>query len=154
MVTRIVVSKSQGWLRAYGPDGRVVREFPAIVGRSGAGTKQLEGDQLTPEGEYYVCVKNPRSRFHLSLGLSYPNPQDARRGLERGVIGFDEVREIEQAHAARRTPPWRTALGGEIFIHGEAEGREGTAGCVGLANSAIEVLFSEVELGTPVLIEP
>jgi murein L,D-transpeptidase YafK len=154
MIAKIVVSKSERWLRAYASDGTLVREFPAIVGRSGLGTKEVEGDERTPEGEYYVCFKNPRSRFHLSLGLSYPNLEDARRGLDRGLIDTAQYGEIADAHAARRSPPWRTPLGGEIFIHGEADGRGGTAGCVGVSNSAIEALFPWVELGTTVVIQP
>jgi murein L,D-transpeptidase YafK len=154
MVAKIVVSKSERWLRAYAADGTLVTEFPAIVGRSGAGAKEVEGDLRTPEGEYYVCFKNPRSRFHLSLGLSYPNLDDARRGLERGLIDTTQYVAIADAHAARRSPPWRTPLGGEIFIHGEAEGRDGTAGCVAVSNSAIEALFQWVELGTTVIIQP
>jgi len=154
MVTKIVVSKSQRLLTAYGSDGRVLKVFPAIVGRSSVGTKEREGDERTPEGEYYVCFKNPQSRFHLSLGLSYPSRGDAERGLERGTIGLVEYREIADAHDARRIPPWKTPLGGEIFIHGAMEGREATAGCVAISDRAIEELFPQVELGTPVLIEP
>jgi murein L,D-transpeptidase YafK len=154
MITKIVVSKSQRSLTAYGADGRVLRIFPVIVGRESAGAKEREGDERTPEGEYYVCFKNPQSRFHLSLGLSYPNPADAERGLANGMISAAEYREIAAAHAARRIPPWKTSLGGEIFIHGEMAGRGGTAGCVAVSNAAIEELFPQVELGTPVLIEP
>lgn len=154
MIAKIVVSKSERWLRAYAPDGTLVTEFPAIVGRNGAGAKEVEGDERTPEGEYYVCFKNPRSRFHLSLGISYPNLEDARRGVERGLIDTAQFGEIADAHAVRRSPPWRTPLGGEIFIHGEADGRDGTAGCVAVSNSAIEALFPRVELGTTVVIQP
>ena len=154
MITKIVVSKSQKLLTAYGADGAVLKVFPAIVGREREGTKQREGDERTPEGEYYVCFKNPQSRFHLSLGLSYPNAADARRGLERGEIGGAEYREIVEASDARRVPPWKTPLGGEIFIHGEMRDRSGTAGCVAVSNRAIEELFPQVALGTPVVIEP
>ncbi len=154
MVAKIVVSKSQRSLTAYGADGRVLRVFPVIVGREPTGTKEREGDERTPEGEYYVCFKNPQSRFHLSLGLSYPSLADAERGLEAGMIGSAEYREIAEAHAARRIPPWKTSLGGEIFIHGEMGERGGTAGCVAVSDQAMEELFPQVDLGTPVLIEP
>jgi murein L,D-transpeptidase YafK len=154
VIAKIVVSKSQRSLTAYGPDGRVLNVFPVIVGRESAGTKEQEGDERTPEGEYYVCFKNPQSRFHLSLGLSYPNLADAERGLAGGMISAAEYREIVDAHAARRIPPWKTSLGGEIFIHGEMGERGGTAGCVAVSNQTIEEIFPQVELGTPVLIEP
>jgi len=154
MIAKIVVSKSQRLLTAYGADGRILRTFPVIVGRESAGAKEREGDERTPEGEYYVCFKNPQSRFHLSLGLSYPSLADAERGLASGMISAAEYREIASAHAARRIPPWKTPLGGEIFIHGEVGERGGTAGCLAVSNQAIEELFPQVELGTPVLIEP
>ena len=154
VVARIVVSKSQRVLTAYGSDGGVLARFPAVVGRQALGTKQREGDERTPEGEYYVCFKNPRSRFHLSLGLSYPNTDDAERGLREGSITSVEYREIVEAHDAKRVPPWNTALGGEIFIHGGLESRGGTAGCVAVSDPAMEELFPQVALGTPVVIEP
>jgi murein L,D-transpeptidase YafK len=154
MVTKIVVSKSQRLLTAYGADGRVLKVFPAIVGRESSGTKEREGDERTPEGEYYVCFKNPQSRFHLSLGLSYPNLSDARRGLDNGAITLTEYQEIVEAFEAKRIPPWKTPLGGEIFIHGDMGERAGTAGCVAVSNRAIEELFPHVSLGTPVVIEP
>ena len=154
MVTRIVVSKSRGVLTAYGPDGRVLESFPVRIGRQASGTKTREGDERTPEGEYHVCFKNPRSRFHFSLGLSYPSADDAERGLQEGSLTAVEYREIVEAHRARRVPPWKTPLGGEIFIHGGMEGSGGTAGCVAVSDQAIEELFPQVALGTPVVIEP
>jgi murein L,D-transpeptidase YafK len=154
MIAKIVVSKTERRLTAYGPDGKVVAAFPVILGRSPVGTKEREGDRRTPEGEYYVCFKNPKSQFHLSLGLSYPNAADAARGFASGAITQAEYEEIVEAERAQRMPPWKTSLGGEIFIHGEMEGRDGTAGCVAIRNEDIERLFPEVALGTPVVIEP
>jgi murein L,D-transpeptidase YafK len=154
VVAKIVVSKSQRSLTAYAADGQVLQVFPAVVGRQPVGAKEREGDERTPEGEYYVCVKNPRSRFHLSLGLSYPSPADAARGLMNGVISAADYRDIAEAHAAREVPPWKTSLGGEIFIHGGMDERVDTAGCVAVSDCAIEELFPQVALGTPVLIEP
>jgi lipoprotein-anchoring transpeptidase ErfK/SrfK len=154
MIAKIVVSKSERRLTALGPDGGIVASFPVIVGRSPLGTKEREGDRRTPEGEYYVCFKNPKSQFHRSLGLSYPNTADAARGLAQGAITPAEYDQIVAADRARRIPPWKTALGGEIFIHGEMEGRDGTAGCVAIRNEDMERLFPEVALGTPVVIEP
>jgi murein L,D-transpeptidase YafK len=154
MIAKIVVSKTERRLTAFGPDGGVVASFPVVVGRSPLGTKEREGDRRTPEGEYYVCFKNPKSQFHRSLGLSYPNTADAERGLAQGAITRAEYEEIVAADRARRIPPWKTALGGEIFIHGAMERRDGTAGCVAIRNEDIERLFPEVAVGTPVVIEP
>ncbi len=154
MTATIVVSKSERQLTAYDQDGRVLGVWPIAIGRSPLGHKQREGDERTPEGEYYVCVKNPQSDFHLSLGLSYPNRSDAERALADGRIEMVEYRRIAEAERLRQTPPWKTALGGEIFIHGEMESRGATAGCVAITNEAMDELFPLVQPGVTVVIEP
>jgi murein L,D-transpeptidase YafK len=40
------------------------------------GPKRMEGDYQVPEGFYYINEFNPRSMYHLSLGLNYPNASD------------------------------------------------------------------------------
>lgn len=46
------------------------------------GPKLKEGDKQAPEGFYYVPPSrmNPRSRFHLSFNLGYPNLYDRTHG--------------------------------------------------------------------------
>ena len=66
-------------------------------------------------------------------------------GSRAGMISSAEYREIAEAHAARRIPPWKTSLGGEIFIHGEMDERGGTAGCVAISDQAMEELFPQVD---------
>jgi len=153
-IGRIVVSKSERTLRLLDDRGEVVREHPIAIGRAAQGTKEVEGDRRTPEGEYFVCVKNPNSKFHLSLGLNYPNAEDGRRGFAAGRIDAAQLEAIETAERERRRPPWDTPLGGEIFIHGRGEGREGTAGCIAVGDAAIEEIYALVYVGTPVRIEP
>lgn len=154
LVGKIVVSKSARTMTVYDKAGRILKEFPVIVGASRVGPKQQEGDRKTPEGEYFVCFKNPQSRFHLSLGLSYPNETDARRGLLAGLISEEEYRLIVEANRLKKIPPWKTALGGEIFIHGKRDGYRATAGCIAVSDQDIEEIFPLVELGTPVIIDP
>src|SRR5688500_16111448 len=57
------------------------------------GPKRMEGDYQVPEGFYYINEFNPRSMYHLSLGLNYPNASDR--------ILSDSIK-----------------LGGDIYIHG------------------------------------
>ena len=154
VVNKIIVSKSTRTLTVYSMDGRVLKQYAIVLGSNHSGPKQREGDRRTPEGEYYVCFKNPQSRFYLSLGLSYPNLTDAQRGLAEEVIGAEEYRLIAEAQRYKRIPPWKTALGGEIFIHGGKDTRETTAGCIATSDQDIEEIFPLVELGTPVVIEP
>lgn len=92
---------------------RLVATFP-IAGMSGtAGPKRREGDGQVPEGFYRVDRFNPKSRFHLSLGLDYPNESDRIKG--------DRVRP-----------------GTDIFIHGGNV----SIGCLAMTDPVIERIYA------------
>lgn len=148
----ILVERSRRRLTLRVP-GRAPRQFAAAVGRNLATDKAVEGDEATPLGAFTVCAKNPRSRFTLSVCLSYPNAEDADRGLRDGLIGAVEHAAIHAAIREHRLPPQNTRLGGEIYIHG-GRGPDGTRGCIALDDAAIREVFQTVTLGTPVRIVP
>ena len=150
---RIVVQKGARRLKLYA-GGELVRVRRMALGFAPEGDKEKRGDGRTPEGDFYVCMKNERSKFHLSLGLSYPNEEDAARGLGAGLITRAQHRTIVGAVRAGRCPPWNTALGGEIFIHGGGTARDWTFGCVALENPEVKELFDALPAGTPVRITP
>ncbi len=77
------------------------------------GPKAIEGDLQTPEGFYHISVFNPMSKFHLSLGINYPNKVDEERTGKN-----------------RKT-------GGEIYIHGNCV----TVGCIPLGNEKIKEVY-------------
>lgn len=149
----MVIEKGARRLSLY--DGEeLMATYPIGLGFRPLGTKRLEGDGATPEGHYAICIKNPQSRYYLSLGLDYPNRDDAERGLEDGRISAAEARAITRALESGACPPWNTALGGEIFIHGRGSSTDWTLGCVALDDAAMKVLFQGVGVGTPVDILP
>ncbi len=134
----------------------LIKGYPCITG-SNTGDKQIEGDRKTPEGCFQIVFKNPHSKFYLSLGLDYPNKEDADRGLEQGLLSADiynqlihDLQHSDMANEDVQNRVWKTPLGGEIFIHGCAEGRTGTAGCVALANPDMAELYALCPLGTAV----
>ena len=147
----IIIDKSDGKLRVY-IEGVLKKTYDAKFG-SVEGDKEIEGDRKTPEGEFYVCVKNPHSRYHLSLGLSYPNGEDAARGLRDGLITKEQYDRIVEAINRKAVPPWKTPLGGEIFIHGYS-GPGKTRGCIALSDKNIEELYKIANIGTRVVIRP
>lgn len=149
----VVVVKSRRELQLLS-QGEVVRTYRIGLGIDPVSPKVRQGDFATPEGIYYVCVKNPQSRFTLSLGLSYPGPDDAERGLAEGLISARERANILAAFEARATPPWNTRLGGEIMIHGRGSQADWTAGCVALDDADIRELYRLIPIGTPVEIRP
>ena len=138
----------------------LIRTYPIALGRNSEADKSVEGDEATPLGEFYICAKNPRSRYFLSLCISYPNAEDAARGLTAGLISTAEHAQILDAMNARRMPPQNTRLGGEIYIHGHGDGdgdggeHLGTRGCIALNDADMQDLYDRVSIGTPVIIVP
>jgi len=76
------------------------------------GPKRMAGDYQVPEGFYYINEFNPRSEYHLSLGLNYPNASD-------------------------RILSDSTQPGGDIYIHGSCV----TTGCIPITDGQIEELY-------------
>jgi murein L,D-transpeptidase YafK len=150
---RLIVRKSSRKLEVY--DGeKLIKTYKVVLGFEPRGDKGTEGDGKTPEGDFYVFTKNPESRFHLSLGISYPGKKDAERGLKQNVISQDEYDEIVNAVAEKRMPLQKTKLGGEIYIHGGGTEGDWTDGCVALANDEMTELFEAIPVGTRVIVHP
>ncbi len=150
---RIVVYKRERRLELYS-DSKVVRTYRIGLGLNPVADKQREGDRATPEGDFYIFVKNPKSAYYLSLGVSYPNLEDAERGLRDKLITKAQYNRI--AHAIRKKvgPPQHTGLGGLIFIHGNGAQSDWTWGCVALDDEHMKELYDAVEVGIPITIKP
>lgn len=136
MVDYIVVEKSRRKMHLY-INGKKHKSYNIALGFAPQGHKQFEGDGKTPEGRYRIWKKNPRSDFHLSLGVSYPNIHD---------------RAFASAHGRRP--------GGDIFIHGgpktkaQARRKDWTAGCIAVTDRQIEEIYSLVQMGAVIDIRP
>lgn len=157
----VVVWKAEFALGVYeegalltGPDGAPAC-FPVALGAEPAGGKRERGDERTPEGEFRITHRNPRSAFTLSLGLDYPRAQDAVAAFAEGRIGAEVRDRVVAADVAGRMPPRDTPLGGDIFLHGGgAAPRDWTDGCVALDDDAIRWLYAKAGPGTRVLVLP
>lgn len=151
--THLVIRKSERKLDLF--DGsRLVKTYKVVIGFNPTGDKEVEGDGRTPEGEFHVFAKNPASKFHLSLGISYPDKSDAERGLEKGLISQEEHDEIVAAIIQKTIPLQKTRLGGEIYIHGGGTDFDWTDGCIALNNVEMAELFDAIPVGAKVRILP
>lgn len=150
---RLLVSKSDRRLDLFS-NGRLVRSYKIGLGFNPVGDKKQEGDGRTPEGDFYIFVKNPKSAYYLSLGISYPNIEDAERGLRDGLINKTQHDQIVSAIKKKGSPPQYTRLGGLIYIHGHGAKSDWTLGCVALENEDMKELYDAVPRGTPVKIQP
>lgn len=137
---RIVVFKKEHKMQLLRGE-KVLRTYRISLGSEPVGPKQRQGDHKTPEGHYTIDRRNPRSKFHLALHVSYPNADDRKR-----------------AAAAGYEP------GGDIMIHGLPSGyawigagqrlADWTDGCIAVTNKEIEEIWALVPDGTPVEIKP
>lgn len=155
---KIRIHKAERRLELW-ESGACMGAWPCRLGRQPEGPKEREGDGRTPEGRFYICTRNEASRFHRFLGLSYPTPGDAARGLAQGLLTVPEAAAIGEAHARGIRPPWNTALGGEIGIHAAPTGEampEGdwTAGCIAVELEVMQRLWEACPLGAQVRILP
>lgn len=116
-------------------------KFKVALGFNPYGDKVKLKDGCTPEGRFYICevLTNPKpssSYGPFSLRVSYPNIEDARRGLKDKIINKAEYLGIVRAIHKGEMPPQKTGLGGSIKIHGGDYGvnSDWTLGCVALNN--------------------
>lgn len=137
-VTKIVVNKSARQMLFFSGNS-IIKAYNVGLGNEPLGHKQFEGDGKTPEGLYYIDRRNPDSAYHLSVGISYPHPDDTAKAAELGQ-----------------------RAGSDIFIHGQGpEGRvlsrqkrDWTAGCIAVTDAEIEDVYAMVQDGTPIQINP
>jgi murein L,D-transpeptidase YafK len=106
-------SQLEVWVRNTNNEPYKLFKTYRVCAMAGAlGPKRLAGDYQVPEGFYYINQFNPRSNYHLSLGLNYPNASDK--------ILSDSLRP-----------------GGDIYIHGSCV----TVGCIPIQDAQIEELY-------------
>lgn len=136
----VLVKKSERKLLLF-REGRVLREFDISLGLSPKGPKLREGDYRTPEGLYYLDLRNPDSDFFLSVRISYPNRSDIQRARSQGY------------------PP-----GSFIMVHGLPnqpdrpvsfyESEDWTDGCIALGNDDMIEFWFLTENDIPIEILP
>ncbi len=147
--TSIKIYKEKRVMELYG-DNELIGRFKVGLGRVPSGKKEKEGDLKTPEGTYYICYTNPKSKYDYFFGISYPNIDDAKEALNKKVIGKINYDRIEWAINNKEQPPWNTSLGGEIGIHGGGSKYDWTYGCIALSNKDMDILKKYVGLKTTV----
>jgi hypothetical protein len=155
----VVVDKASKVLTVYIEGQKAVR-FPVSFGVDPVSDKVRAHDLATPEGLYFITHHKSRTRFHRTLGLSYPNLADAQRGLVSGLVSARGYGRIRKAVQRGGVPPCDTGLGCAIAIHGggvyrrfgEFRERDWTEGCIALENRDMERLFALCRDGDPVVI--
>jgi murein L,D-transpeptidase YafK len=137
---KIVVEKSARRLTLLS-NGNVLKSYVVSLGKQPNDKKQREGDGRTPEGFYKIDYRNPKSAYHLSLHISYPNDTD----LKNAEVGHYSAGNNIMIHGIPNGFGW---MGGLFrFI-------DWTAGCIAVTDSEIEEIWQAVPDGTVIDIRP
>jgi murein DD-endopeptidase MepM/ murein hydrolase activator NlpD len=145
--------------------GRTAAEYNISLGQ-GLGEKQVEGDNKTPKGMYFVVQKH-RGEFPGEYGafygghwikINYPNRYDAARGRAARLITPAQESAIAAAWERRAPTLEKTRLGGGIGFHGWAREwdddgpRHLSWGCVVLHLSDVSKFYDQLPNGSMVVI--
>jgi len=137
---RVVVLKKERTLQLFN-QGKMIKTYNVALGGDPVGPKRRQGDHKTPEGNYVLDSRNPRSQFYKSIHISYPNADDRAAARLKGV-----------------------SPGGDVFVQGLPKGygwvgashrlKDWTDGCVAVTNQEIDEIWQAVPDGTPIEIRP
>jgi murein L,D-transpeptidase YafK len=118
---KVVVRKAERKLQLV-RDGEAFRTFDIALGIAPLGHKAEEGDNRTPEGTYWLDLRNPRSDYFLSIRISYPNDTDRHTARQKGVNPGGQI----MIHGQPNTPTYSAAY---------YRRADWTNGCIAVSNS-------------------
>ena len=140
-IDKIVVIKKERKMYLY-RDDEVVNTIPVSLGKNPVGHKQQQGDNRTPEGEFFIHRKLCSPKYYRSLCISYPRPEDRTSAAKRGVNPGGDVTLHGQ-------PAWNADGKGDNYTLTQ----NWTQGCVAVTNSAMRELWYSVREGVPIIIQ-
>lgn len=137
---------------------KILARFRNIaIGSGGTASMRLAGDATTPLGNFHIAWVNYRSSFEIFFGLDFPTPDYGERAYRLGLIDAVDLQAIVDAARNGTLPPQRTALGGNIGIHGLGGGDplvqqtvNWTNGCIALTNADVKKLAQWIRIGSRV----
>jgi murein L,D-transpeptidase YafK len=140
MADKLLVRKSERRLYVLRA-GQVLREYRVALGLNPQGHKQREGDSKTPEGQYKLIRRNPRSDFFLSMEISYPNGSDLSRAHRQGVKPGGAIMLHGWPNIPRKTADYYQSA-------------DWTDGCIAVSNADMVEIWLMTPLETPIEIVP
>ena len=128
-------------------DDSVVRTYPISIGAGGT-PKRVAGDLKTPVGSYPLGEPQRSNRYHLSIPIAYPTPEQVRRGYTGGAIGLHgpDAKRSAGSTARSRTAERTNERKSGIF----SGDRDRTEGCLAVdSNREIEEIVRWVRKEKP-----
>lgn len=136
----IVVEKKQRKMYLY-KNKKLQNTLPISLGKNPIGHKIQQGDNRTPEGQFWISRKLCSPKYYRSLCISYPRPIDKAKAKARGVNAGGDI----TIHAQ---PKWNADGHGNAYTLS----KDWTQGCVAVTNDAMKDLWYAVRKGVPIVI--
>ena len=142
---RVVIDKSDYEMHVYDAEGWYAT-YPVVFGSNSLADKKMEGDRLTPEGDFKIVSKRVHEKWNRFMALDYPTKASLEKFNQRRLKG-----EI----------PKNASPGGGIGIHGTWPREDfaidrysnWTNGCIALKNEDVQDVYRYLQIGTPVSIK-
>lgn len=143
IASQITVYKSERKMVLLDENGDVLKKYKIALGAKPRGHKFQEGDERTPEGVYYIAGRNPESKYHLSLRISYPDKDDKELAAERGVAPGGDI----MIHGMPNRSNWFGKLFRRFYS-------KWTDGCIAVRDKEMDEIWQLVPDGIPIEIRP
>jgi murein L,D-transpeptidase YafK len=140
LADKVVVKKAERKLELL-KNGELFRTFDIALGVAPYGHKEVEGDNRTPEGRYWLDLRNPHSDYFLSIRISYPNEMDRREAKLKGVNPGGQI----MIHGQPNTP---------TYSAGYYRQADWTNGCIAVSNSDMIDIWLMTPNRVPIEIRP
>jgi murein L,D-transpeptidase YafK len=129
----LLIDKSDKKLYVMHED-KTLKSYPVSLGSTNIADKRMQGDNLTPEGDFLIRAKYPHQSWKYFLWINYPTADSERKHSQAKKAGLI---------------PRNAGIGGEIGIHGVVDGSDylvsggipWTKGCISLKNKDIEEIY-------------
>ncbi|MEY4002477.1 MAG: hypothetical protein RIT07_519 [Bacteroidota bacterium] len=129
----VLIDKSEKTLSLMHKN-QLLKTYPVALGSISLADKLREGDNLTPEGDFFIQSKYPHKSWKYFLWVNYPTNDSRKKHRQAKKAGLI---------------PQNANIGGQIGIHGVVKGRDflvssgipWTKGCISLKNADISELY-------------
>jgi hypothetical protein len=137
---RVVVYKGERKMLLMHGDS-ILRTYKISLGLNPVGHKERAGDFRTPEGQYRLTRRNPRSDFFLSIQVSYPNDTDVKRARKNGWDSGGSIMIHGLPNQLKHTPAYYASS-------------DWTDGCIAVSNSDMLEIWLLITDNAPIEILP
>jgi murein L,D-transpeptidase YafK len=141
LVDSIIVYKSKRIMELY-REGELVDTLPISLGKNPQGHKVKQGDNRTPEGQYWIHRKICSQKYYRSLSISYPRDIDRSKARSKGHHPGGDI----TIHAQ---PTWNAAGKANDYTFS----KDWTRGCIAVGNAQMKRLWYAVREGVSITIK-